>query len=66
MIIPACLRMASNEATSNGSPVTNPARYPARFDRLDSECTASTPSKDSPHTEGCSTETGAASQPSVM
>ena len=26
-----------------GQPATNPARYPARLDRLDSECTASTP-----------------------
>jgi hypothetical protein len=42
-IIPACLRIASRSATSAGSPVTNPARYPARLDRLDSECTASTP-----------------------
>jgi hypothetical protein len=65
-IIPACLRMASSDATSEGSPVTNPARYPARFDRLDSEWTDSTPSNDPPHTDGCSTETGAASQPSVM
>ena len=33
-IIPACLRTSSSAATTAGSPVTNPARYPARLRRL--------------------------------
>ena len=61
-IRPACLRTSSSSATSAGSPVTKPARYPARFERFDSECTASRPSCESPQTSGCSTESGAASQ----
>src|SRR6266487_3296380 len=49
-------------ATNDGSPATNPARYPARLDRLDSECTVSTPSYEVPHTD--SSDEGTASQPS--
>src|SRR2546421_709175 len=62
-IIPACFRPSSSADTNDGSPATNPARYPARLDRLDSECTVSTPSYDVPHTD--SSDEGTASQPSV-
>ena len=59
--MPACLRTSSSAATSAGSPATNPARYPARFDDFDSECTASSPSCEPPHTSGCRIETGSVS-----
>jgi hypothetical protein len=66
IIIPACLRISSRSAMSSGSPVTNPARYPAMFDRLDSECTASSPWNVSAETSGCRIDTGRADQPSSM
>src|SRR5690606_6087205 len=64
-IIPACLRTSSSRFTSATSPVTNPARYPAMLERLDRECTASSPSWDPSHTSGWRIDTGAlsASQP---
>ena len=61
-IIPACLRTASSSATTLASPATKPARYPASEDDLDSEWMASRPVWSPSHTEGCSTDSGAASQ----
>ncbi len=37
---PACLRASSSSPTRSLQPAMNPARYPARFDRFDRECTA--------------------------
>ncbi len=42
-IMPRFLRTSSNSATAPESPATKPARYPARFERFDSDPTASTP-----------------------
>ena len=57
-IKPACLRTSSTRANTEASPAAKPKRYPARFERFESDCSATTESCDVPHTDGCRTDTG--------